>query len=119
MRKVTIAIIDSGIDNRFKNQFKCKVSGIGVTLINNEIKLRIEKEQTLKSSIQSLEGNIKIDCEKMNATTVNSLEKTVNANQKMYSDFPILEEGNNNITWSLGSGASFTKIKIDYRMAVI
>lgn len=39
MRKVTIAIIDSGIDNRFKNQFKCKVSGIGVTLINNEIKI--------------------------------------------------------------------------------
>ena len=55
----------------------------------------------------------------MNATTVNSLGKTVNANHKMYSDFPILEEGNNNITWSLGSGASFTKIKIDYRMAVI
>ena len=48
-----------------------------------------------------------------------ALGKTLNANQKMYSDFPILEEGNNNITWTLGSGANFTKIKIDYRMAVI
>ena len=66
-----------------------------------------------------IRDSIQLDCDKMNATTVNSLEKTVNANQKMYSDFPILEEGNNNITWSLGSGASFTKIKIDYRMAVI
>ena len=55
----------------------------------------------------------------MNATTVNSLGKIVNANQKMYSDFPVLEEGNNNITWTIGTGASFTKIIINYRMAVI
>ena len=43
-----------------------------VTLINNEIKLRIEKEQTLKSSIQSLEGNIKI-----NIATLESLKNKV------------------------------------------
>ena len=69
--------------------------------------------------LKDLEGNIQLDCDKMNATTVNTLGKTVNANQKMYSDFPILEEGNNNITWTLGSGASFTKIIIKYRLAVI
>ena len=32
-----------------------------VTLINNEIKLRVEKDEKLKSSIKALEGNIKIN----------------------------------------------------------
>lgn len=39
MRKVAIAIIDSGIDNNFKKQFKCKVSGVDIALINNKIKI--------------------------------------------------------------------------------
>lgn len=39
MRKVIIAIIDSGIERNFQNQFKCKISGIGVTLIDNRIKI--------------------------------------------------------------------------------
>ena len=81
-----------------------------------DITLNINNQEVI---LKALEGHIQLDCDLMNATTVNSLGKTVNANHKMYSDFPILEEGNNNITWSLGSGASFTKIKIDYRMAVI
>ena len=81
-----------------------------------DITLNINNQEII---LKALEGHIQLDCDLMNATTVNSLGKTVNANHKMYSDFPILEEGNNNITWSLGSGASFTKIKIDYRMAVI
>ena len=81
-----------------------------------DITININNQEII---LKALEGHIQLDCDLMNATTVNSLGKTVNANQKMYSDFPILEEGNNNITWSLGSGASFTKIKIDYRMAVI
>lgn len=81
-----------------------------------DITININNQEVV---LKDLEGNIQLDCDKMNATTVNTLGKTVNANQKMYSDFPILEEGNNNITWSLGSGARFTKIKIDYRMAVI
>ena len=81
-----------------------------------DITLNINNQEVI---LKALEGHIQLDCEKMNATTVNSLGKTVNANQKMYSDFPILEEGNNNITWTLGSGASFTKITIKYRLAVI
>lgn len=81
-----------------------------------DITININNQEVV---LKDLEGNIQLDCDKMNATTVNTLGKTVNANQKMYSDFPILEEGNNNITWSLGSGASFTKIIIKYRLAVI
>ena len=81
-----------------------------------DITLNINNKEVI---LKALEVHIQLDCDLMNATTVNSLGKTVNANQKMYSDFPILEEGNNNITWSLGSGASFTKIIIKYRLAVI
>lgn len=81
-----------------------------------DITININNQEVV---LKDLEGNIQLDCDKMNATTVNTLGKTVNANQKMYSDFPILEEGNNNITWTLGSGASFTKITIKYRLAVI
>lgn len=83
-----------------------------------DITLNINNQEVI---LKALEGHIQLDCDLMNATTVNSLGKTVNANQKMYSDFPILEEGNNNITWTLGDGdeASFTKIIIKYRLAVI
>lgn len=81
-----------------------------------DITININNQEVV---LKALEGHIQLDCEKMNATTVNSLGKIVNANQKMYSDFPVLEEGNNNITWTIGTGASFTKIIINYRMAVI
>jgi phage-related protein len=83
-----------------------------------DITININNQEII---LKALEGHIQLDCDKMNATTVNSLEKTVNANQKMYSDFPVLEEGNNNITWTLGDGdeASFTKIIIKYRLVVI
>ena len=81
-----------------------------------DITININNQEVV---LKALEGRIQLDCEKMNATTVNSLGKIVNANQKMYSDFPVLEEGNNNITWTIGTGASFTKIIINYRMAVI
>lgn len=83
-----------------------------------DITLNINNQEVI---LKALEGHIQLDCDLMNATTVNSLGKTVNANQKMYSDFPILEEGNNNITWTLGDGdeASFTKIIIKYRLVVI
>lgn len=69
--------------------------------------------------LKDLEGYIQLDCDLMNATTVNSLNKTVNANHKMYSDFPILEEGDNGVSWILGTEATFTKIIIKYRLAVI
>nr|WP_302967155.1 hypothetical protein [uncultured Romboutsia sp.] len=83
-----------------------------------DITLNINNQEVI---LKALEGHIQLDCDLMNATTVNLLGKTVNANQKMYSDFPILEEGNNNITWTLGDGdeASFTKIIIKYRLVVI
>lgn len=83
-----------------------------------DITININNQEII---LKALEGHIQLDCDKMNATTVNTLGKTVNANQKMYSDFPILEEGNNNITWTLGDGdeASFTKIIIKYRLVVI
>lgn len=81
-----------------------------------DITININNQEVI---LKDLEGNITLDCDKMNATTVNSLEKTVNANQKMYSDFPVLEEGDNNITWTLGNESSFTKMIIRYRLVVI
>ena len=54
-----------------------------VTLINNEIKIRIDKEETLKSSIQSIEGNIKIN--------IATLESLINKVDTIKSDVKKLE----------------------------
>ena len=108
--------VEITIKNTIVKNTEYKTKPVIEVYATGDITININNQEII---LKDLEGNIKIDCEKMNATTVNLLGKTVNANQKMYSDFPILEEGNNNITWSLGSGASFTKIIIKYRLAVI
>lgn len=136
--------IEEAIENfgLFQAQFRCKpyrfskesktieITTKNTVIKNNEYKTKpvIEVYATGNITIninnqevilKALEGHIKLDCDLMNATTVNSLGKTTNANQKMYSDFPILEEGDNNVTWSLGTEATFTKIIIKYRLVVI
>lgn len=94
----------------YKTRPRIKVTGTG------DITININSQKLI---LKALEGQIEVDCDLMNATTVNSLGNTVNANQKMYSDFPVLEEGENKITWTLGTDASLTKIVFDYRLAVI
>lgn len=68
--------------------------------------------------LKGIEGNIEIDCEYMNAYKKNSITGIItNENHKMYSDFPILESGENNITWS-GSG-TISRIEITPKVVFV
>lgn len=58
-------------------------------------------------NLTNVVGKIKIDSEMMNCTETNG---TVNANNKMSGDFPILKSGLNNITIT----GAFTNIVIEY-----
>lgn len=97
-------------NSEYKTRPHIKVVGTG------DITVNINSQELV---LKDLEGQIEVDCDLMNATTINSLGNTVNANQKMYSDFPILEEGDNTISWTLGTDATLEKIIIEYRLAVI
>lgn len=122
----------------FQAQFRCKPyrlsnqeSNIVIktqnTVINNQnyetspiIEVVGSGDITIKINSQELilkdvEESITIDCEKMNAEKINSLGKLTNQNHKMYSDFPVIEEGENIITWS----GSVSSITISFRQAVI
>lgn len=132
--------IEEAIENfgLFQAQFRCKPyrlsnqeSNIVVkaqnTVINNQnyetspiIKVIGSGDITIKINSQELilkdvEESITIDCEKMNAEKINSLGKLTNQNHKMYSNFPVIEEGENIITWS----GSVSSITISFRQAVI
>lgn len=108
--------VDITNKNTIVKNTECKTKPVIDVYATGDITININNQEIV---LKALEGHIQLDCDLMNATTVNSLGKIANANHKMYSDFPILEEGDNNISWSLGSGASFTKIVIKYRLAVI
>lgn len=102
--------------NTIVKNTECKTKPIIDIYATGDITININSQEVI---LKDLEGCIQLDCDLMNATTVNALNKTVNANHKMYSDFPILEEGDNDISWILGTDATFTKIIIKYRLAVI
>ena len=136
--------IEEAIENFgiFQAQFRCKPFRFSArsniieiteqnTIINNteyecgpvisilgtgDITVKINNQELV---LKDLEGNIVVNCDEMNATAVNSLDDIVNANHKMYSDFPVLEEGANNISWILGEDATLDKITIDYRLVVL
>ena len=57
------------------------------------------------------EDNITIDSELMNCYTTNESGVMINTNQKMYTNFPIMDIGNNNISWV----GNVSKIVIDGR----
>ena len=97
-------------NSEYKTRPRIKVVGTG------DITININSQELV---LKDLEGQIEVDCDLMNATTVNSLGNIVNANQKMYSDFPVLEEGENDISWTLGTGATLEQIIIEFRLAVI
>lgn len=136
--------IEEAIENfgLFQAQFRCKPyrfsndeTSIEITeqntVINNQyyetspvididgsgdITLKINSQELI---LKNIEDSITIDCNKMNAEKVSSLGTLVNQNQKMYSDFPVLEEGENIISWTLGTDATLTKLIISFRQAVI
>lgn len=84
-----------------------KIFGIGdITIsINNQ-----------KLILKAIEDYIIVDSEVMNAFKEDKLTKEIiNQNQKMFSDFPTLEEGNNSISWA----GNVTKIEVLPRWAVI
>lgn len=75
---------------------------------NGDITISINQQQL---TLVGIEGFIEIDCEAMNAYKTNTTTGIVsNENHKMYSDFPVLEVGTNNITWS-GTG-TISRIEI-------
>lgn len=62
-----------------------------------------------KLILKSLEGEIIVDCDMVNAYKIDKLTgNRINQNQKMFSDFPVLGEGDNNITWA----GNISKIEI-------
>ena len=67
-----------------------------------------------KLILKGLEDEIEVDCEIMNAyKKVNN--DIVLLNNKMYSGFPVLEEGNNNISWV----GNISQIEITPRWVVL
>ena len=83
---------------------------------NGDITIKINSQELI---LRDVEGSITIDCDKMNAERIGSTGQLMNQNHKMYSDFPVIEEGENIISWTLGTGATLTSITIRFRMAVI
>ena len=58
---------------------------------NGDITININNQKLI---LKGIEGYIEVDTE-----IYNCFKGNVNQNNKMYSDFPILEEGQNNISW--------------------
>ena len=78
---------------------------------DGDITININNQKLI---LKGLEDEIEVDCELMNAyKKVNG--DIVLLNNKMYSDFPILEEGENNISWS----GNVTQIEITPRWVVL
>lgn len=111
-----IKTVEITTQNTIVKNTECKTKPIIDIYAIGDITININSQEVI---LKDLEGYIQLDCDLMNATTVNSLNKIANANHKMYSDFPILEEGDNDVSWILGTEATFTKIIIKYRLAVI
>lgn len=63
---------------------------------NGDINININNQKLI---LKNIEDEIEIDCEIMNAYK-NVNDKIILQNHKMYSDFPILEEGRNSISWT-------------------
>ena len=78
---------------------------------DGDITININNQKLI---LKGLEDEIEVDCELMNAyKKIN--DNIVLLNNKMYSDFPILEAGENNISWS----GNVTQIEITPRWVVL
>lgn len=83
---------------------------------NGDITVKINNQKLI---LKDVEDTITINCQTMNAEKISSLNKLINQNHKMYSDFPVIESGNNTISWTLGTQSSLTKINISFREVII
>lgn len=108
--------IDITEQNTVINNQEYKSKPCIIVLGTGDITVNINSQELV---LKALEGRIEVNSDTMNAQGINSLGEIINLNHKMYSDFPILEEGENKISWSLGEDATLTKIIIEYRLAVI
>lgn len=82
-----------------------KITGTG------DITLKINSQEV---TLKDVQNNIYIDSEAMNAYRIDPVSNLVtNENSKMYSDFPILETGDNTINWT----GNITKIEIEPRFS--
>lgn len=88
--KIIFTSPKSIFNNYMKSKPNIKIIGSG------DITLNINNQQLI---LKGIEGEIEIDSEIMNAYKIVN-GKTVLQNNKMYSNFPILEEGRNNISWT-------------------
>lgn len=105
--KVEITTQNTIINNQYYETSPIiKVAG------NGDITIKINSQELI---LQDIETDITIDCDKMNAEKVGSNGQLINQNHKMFSDFPVIEEGENIITWS----GSVSSITISFRTAVI
>lgn len=64
--------------------------------------------------LKNIEDEIEVDCEIMNAYK-NVNNKIILQNNKMYSDFPVLEEGKNDISWN----GNVTRLEITPRWVML
>lgn len=103
--KITLISSRKIYNSYMKSKPKIKVIGSG------NITLNINNQQVI---LKGIESEIEIDSEIMNAYKVVD-GKMILQNNKMYSDFPILEEGQNSISWT----GNVTKVEIIPRWAVL
>lgn len=105
--KIIITHADKVINDYMSSRPLIKVIG------NGDITININSQSIVLKGIQD---EIEIDSEMYNAYKIDKFTKLiVNENNKMYSDFPILEEGINNITWT----GNVLQLEITPRWAVL
>lgn len=78
---------------------------------NGDITININNQKLI---LKNIEDEIEIDCEIMNAYK-NVNNKIILQNNKMYSDFPVLEEGKNDISWT----GNVTRLEITPRWVML
>ena len=105
---ITVTSKNTIINNQYEISYpSIKILGAGDVII------KINQQEVVLKDIQDY---IIIDSELMNAYKTTSVTNDIiNQNQKMFSDFPILEQGTNNISWT----GNVTKIEITPRWAVL
>lgn len=78
---------------------------------NGDINININNQKLI---LKNIEDEIEIDCEIMNAYK-NVNNEIILQNNKMYSDFPVLEEGKNDISWT----GNVTRLEITPRWVML
>lgn len=105
--KITIITPKTIQNNYMKSKPHIKI------IANGDVTININNQKLI---LKALEDEIIIDCELMNAYKIDKFtNEVINKNNKMYSDFPTLEEGKNKIIWT----GEVDKIEITPRWVVL